>query len=59
MRGFGHRAASITWRDAAYTAVGLAVLGLQRVQVCRRDVERLVREARERMEAYEPPIASR
>lgn len=46
-------------RDAAYTSIGLAVLGFQRLQVCRRDVERLVGKAKEHLESYEGPAASR
>jgi hypothetical protein len=34
-------------RDAAYTTVGFAVLGLQRVQVQRRELERWLRQVRD------------
>ncbi len=35
-----HRELASTLRDAAYTAIGLGVLGLQRAHVRRREIER-------------------
>ncbi len=41
-RGAGSKAAEVA-RDATYTAIGLGILGVQRVQVRRRELERVLR----------------
>lgn len=42
LRGVGSRATGVA-KDATYTAVGLGVLGFQRAQVRRREIERALR----------------
>jgi len=45
-------------RDAAYTTVGFAVLGFQRAQVRRRELERWLRQVRDEVSRCRPSATS-